>query len=374
VARARRAITNSAFVVAILIACAANATGLGDRLATDDPRALDAAVTAIEKAGDADELYAAARACEDKLVDLDRALRLYVRVGAEFPNASVALAADKHRARLHALIGEGHAREAQELAKLVAEAGRLSPADVIRRGDALSHATWPGAAEATLWLAEWLRRDAIANARPAELDDADARFGFLAATWPSSPEATRAASGRAGAAIDAHAWARAEQLIAALPATTPEDVAVRDDLLHELGLGQFRARLYGAAWVALIVIVIALLASLGEAIARGGRPRLRPPIEIWFLGPVALVLAGASFTAHQAIAPAVLRIAVTGIVLAWISGATLDVLRTHGRAYRARSIVHIALCFIGVLAVAYIALTSGGLLDMLSETVRFGPE
>jgi hypothetical protein len=374
VARARRAITNSAFVVAILIACAANATDLGDRLATDDPRALDAAIGAIEHRGDADELYAAGRVCEDKLVDLDRALRLYDRVSREFPNASVALAADKRGAHLRALTGEGHAREAQDFAKLVAEAERTSAADVIRRGDALSHATWPGAPEATLWLAEWLRRDAIANARPTELDGADARFALLVATWPSSIEASRAASGRAGAAIDAHAWARAEQLIAALSVATPEDVAVRDDLQRALARGQFRARLFSAAWIALVVIVLALLASLGEAIARGGRPRLRPPIEIWFLGPVALVLAIASVTAHQAIAPAVLRIAVTGLALVWISGATLDVLRTRERAYRARSILHIALCLIGVLAVAYIALTGGGLLDMLAETARFGPE
>jgi hypothetical protein len=371
VARARRAITNSAFVVAILIACVANATG--EQLATDDPRALDAAVTAIEKAGDADELYAAARACEDKLVDLERALRLYDRVSHEFPNASVALAADKRGAHLRALIGDGHAREAKDFAQLVAD-NRASPADVIRRGDALSRATWPGAAEATLWLADWLRRDAIANARLAELDDADARYAFLVATWPSSPEATRAASGRAGAAIDAHTWPRAEQLIAALPSATPEDLAVRDDLERALARGQFRARLYTAAWIALLVIALALVASLAEAIARGGRPHLRPPIEIWFLGPVALVLVGASFTAHQAIAPAVLRIAITGIALAWISGATLDALRTHDRPYRARSILHIALCAVGVLAVAYIALTGGGLLDMLSETVRFGPD
>ena len=86
-----------------------------------------------------------------------------------------------------------------------------------------------------------------------------------------------------------------------------------------------------------------LLGSLVEASLRGGlrRPAFAPPVEIWFLGPIALVLAGVAFTAHQAIAPAVLRISLAGIALAWLSGATLDLLRARGRRVesRARSIM-----------------------------------
>jgi tetratricopeptide (TPR) repeat protein len=358
----------------VLLLGVARASDLGDRLATDDPRALDAAVTAISQAhGDvADETYAAGRACEDKLLDPARALGLYDRVLREWPDASVARAAESRAAHLRSQIGSGHAREATELAKLIAEADRLTVGEVIRRGDALAHTAWPGAPEATLWLAEWLRHAKSS----AELADADARYAFVIATWPSSPESKLAATGRAGAAIDAKAWAHADELIAALPATTPEDLAVRDDLVRALARGRFRAELYIAAWIALAATLVLLLGSLLEAILRGGRrwPRVRPPIEIWFLGPVALVLAGASFTANQAIAPAVLRIAITGIVLAWISGATLDLLRTRGRAMRLRSLGHIALCALGVIAVAYIALAGSGLLDMLAETVHFGPE
>jgi hypothetical protein len=375
VARARPAITNSALIVLVLLGVA-HASELGDRLATDDPRALDAAVTAIEHDhGDiADETYAAGRACEDKLLDPARALGLYDRVLREWPDASVARAAESRAAHLRTQIGTGHAREATELAKLIAEADRIPVVDVIHRGDALAHAAWPGAPEAALWLAEWLRHAAITQR--AQFADADARYAFVISTWPNAPEAKLAATGRAGAAIDAKAWARADELIAALPATTPEDIAVRDDLVRALSRGRVRAELYIAAWIALAASLVLLLASLLEAILRGGRrwPRVRPPIEIWFLGPVALVLAGASFTANQAIAPAVLRIAITGIALAWISGATLDLLRSRGRATRLRSLGHIALCALGVIAVAYIALAGSGLLDMIAETVRFGPE
>ncbi|HEY6033918.1 MAG TPA: hypothetical protein VIV58_06650, partial [Kofleriaceae bacterium] len=71
--------------------------------------------------------------------------------------------------------------------------------------------------------------------------------------------------------------------------------------------------------------------------------------------------------------PVVLRIAIAGIGFAWISGATLDLLRARGRAWRARAIGHVVACAAGVVAVAYLALTGGGLLDLLAETVRFGP-
>lgn len=369
-ARVRPAITNSALIVLALLGVT-HASELGDRLATDDPHALDAAVTAIAQAhGDvADETYAAGRACEDKLLDPARALALYDRVLHEWPDASVARAAESRAAHLRTQIGSGHAREATDFARLIAAAEHLSADDVIRRGDLLAHTAWPGAPEAALWLAEWLRH-------ATRFADADARYAYVIATWPSAPEAKLAATGRTGSAIDAKAWARAGELIAILPATTLEDAAVRDDLVSALARGRFRATLYLAAWLALAASLVMLLVSLLEAILHHGArwPRVRPPVEIWFSGPIALVLAGASFTAHQAIAPAVLRIAVTGIVLAWISGATLDLLSSRGRKTRLRSLGHVALCALGVLAVAYIALAGSGLLDLIAETVQFGPE
>jgi hypothetical protein len=46
----------------------------------------------------------------------------------------------------------------------------------------------------------------------------------------------------------------------------------------------------------------------------------------------------------------------------------------HGCSRRLRSIVHVIACLAGVAGLAYVALTHGGLLDMLAETVRFGPD
>lgn len=342
--RARAAITSSAaaLVVVALLAGAAIAAP------EPDPQA------------DAAALYAEGRRYEDTLADPVRALALYDRVLHEHPDASVALAAEQHAARLRAELAGGHTREANDFARLVAEADQLSPDEVMRRGDVLAGAAWAGAPEAELWLAEWLRR-------AGRFAAADARYANLLATWPAAPEAKRAASGRAGAAIDARAWDHARALLDALPAATPEEVVVRDDLRAALARGISRARLATAAWIACVLAFVLLLASLGEAALRGGarKPLLAPPVEIWFLGPIALVLAGIAFTAHQAIAPVVLWISLAGIALAWLSGATLDLLRARGRAWKARAVGHVVICALGVLAVGYLALTGGGLLDLL---------
>src|SRR5206468_10211992 len=103
-------------------------------------------------------------------------------------------------------------------------------------------------------------------------------------------------------------------------------------------------------------------------------PRARPPIEVMFLAPMAGVLVAVAFAAQRVIAPAVARITITGVALAWLSGAALDVLRTRGRATRARSLVHVAACVLGVLAIAYLSIVRDGLLDLVVETARYGPE
>jgi tetratricopeptide (TPR) repeat protein len=271
VARARKAITSSALAILCGIAVAmaparVRAGGLGDRFATDDPRALAEAVTAVERAPAttpelADALYTAARTCEDKLADPVRALALYERLLREDPDAGVARAADHHATRLRTLLGDGHAADATAFARLVADAEHLDAAEVERRGDALATA-WAGAPEATLWLAEWLRRSAIITADRARFAAADARYATILATWPDSPQAHEAATGRAGAAIDAHAWAQARTWIAALPVTTAEERLVRADLSRMLARGELRERFDGAARLALVLVFVLLLASL----------------------------------------------------------------------------------------------------------------
>jgi hypothetical protein len=346
-----------------------------DALSSEDRGRIEAAVAAVAAPGDADPdvLFAAARACEDKLDDPGRAVALYDRITGEHPSARVAAAAARRAAALRALIGPHGETSALagELAQLIAHADAEPVADVIRRGDRLADAAWPGAPRGALWLADWLRRS-------GRLAEARARYAAIVARWPAAPEARDALRGGAGCAIDAHDWSLAEALAARLPAAEPADRIIRDDLLAAAARGRRRARWYLAAQLAIAGALAALLGSLAEAILRsppGTRRRaLRPPIEVVYLAPVAAVLIGVALTAHRLIAPAVALISAGGVALTWLSGSALEQLRVTGRPRRLRAAGHMLACLAGVAALAYIALTRDGLLDALIETVRFGPE
>jgi hypothetical protein len=322
---------------------------------------------------DPDALYARARELDTERFAPADALVLYDRIAREFPDARVAVAAKRRAHQQHALVGAHgeHARETNELARLVGGASSIAPTELVAAADALADAAWPGAPDAATWIAAWLRER-------GELADARARFERVAARWPDSPRAIEALRGAAGCAIDAGDWSDAEAIAARLPATNADDRASRDDLLAAAARGRARVRLAIAAWIALVAAFVVLAGSLVEAIARAPRGRviaaLRPPIEIVFVAPVAALLVALSFTAHRAIAPAVTRISIVGVALAWLSGAALDTVRSRGRPVRLRAIVHVVACAIGVVAVGYLAMTRDGLYDQLVETVRFGPE
>lgn len=368
--RQRGLIALAAVVLATAVASAE--PSLLDGLATEDPQALAAAVTAIEHAPTtpdlADALFGAARACEDRLLDPARALVLYERILAELPETRVAQAASRRAEQLRAELGphHEHAHEAAAFAQLIAAADTLPTDELLRRADALAAAPWPGAPDVALWTAEVLRRQRrFALALP--------RYAEIVRRWPE--RAASARLGGAGTAIEAHDWALAEQLIDTLPAADPADRLIRDNLVADLDTGRRAARGYLVAWIALGLAVLALLGSLVEASLRGGprRPSLRPPTEVLFLAPVAVVLVVIAFAARAVVAPAVAQISIAGIVFAWLSGATLDLLRVRGRGVRIRSIVHALACGAGAIAIGYIAIVHGELLELLAETVQAGP-
>ncbi len=348
-----------------------------DALGADDPRDVERAVAGIVQLpapqADPDVLFAAARACEDKLLDPGRAVAIYERIVAEHPAARVATAATRRIAALRVLIGphdEG-APFAAEFAQLVARADRQPAGDVIRDAERLATTAWPGAPAVALWLASWLRRS-------GRLAEAQAHYATVVARWPQTPEAQVALREGAGCALEAHAWSLAETLANRLPVTDDVERSARDDLLAAAAQGRRRDRWYVLARFAVLGVFAALLGSLAEATRQSPRGQrwsvLRPPIEAVFFAPVATVLIGVAFTAHRLIAPAVATIAGGGLVLTWLSGATLERLRAAGQPRRLRGVTHAVACVVGVAALAYIALTRDHLLDLLIETVRFGPE
>ena len=338
-------------------------------LDTEDRQALSDAIMAIERAPSApdlaDVLFAAGRVCEDRLYDPARALRLYERILREMPDAGVSIAAGRRAAMLRG--SREYAREASQLAQLIATADALPAAEVEQRASELASTPWPGAIDAALFLADWL-------CRTTQFPQAQIRYAQLIAAAPDAEQVHIARRNAAGCAIDAKDWTLATKLTAQL-GTDDVDEAVRASLLDSIALGRRRESLYAASWFALAFAVLALLGSLTEATLRGGvrMPAFMPPVEVLYIAPVALVVSIASFVVDRLIASAVVQISVAGFVGAWVSGATLDVLRQRGRTVRARAVLHVIACALLVLAIGYIAMTRDGLLDMLGETVRFGP-
>lgn len=343
-----------------------------DVFGSDDPAALETAIARVERGpADPDELLAAARACEAKLHQPGRALALYDRIEREAPDARAASTAGKRAIVLRGELGDRgeFATQASALASLVAAGDQLPARELLRQADDLAAQAWPGAPDAALFAAEWLR------ARE-DYDAARARYEHVQAHWPGSPQAIDAARAAAGCAIDAHDWALAERLARDLPVDNALEAAARNELLAMAARGRARDRLSSIAWVVLAAALALLLASLLEAAGRGGwrSPRLRPPFEFLFFAPIAAGLLAVAFAAQRVIAPSVARIAVVGLVFAYLSGATLDLLQRRGRGYRARSIVHVALCLAGVVAIAYISINRDGLVELLATTFRDGPE
>ncbi|HST41707.1 MAG TPA: hypothetical protein VLK58_19465, partial [Conexibacter sp.] len=82
---------------------------LVDALGAENVRQVEHAITAITRlpAGEADPdlLFAAGRACEDRLLDPAHAVAIYERVVAEHPGARVATAAAHRIAVLRGLVG-----------------------------------------------------------------------------------------------------------------------------------------------------------------------------------------------------------------------------------------------------------------------------
>lgn len=340
-----------------------------------EPTAVAALEAHLELAGDpraaANALFTAAKKCEFERNDPVTALRLYQRISHDYPDTPAAMGSDSRIKALAPLIGPtgAGAENARKLAELKAHAATAPNAVTLAAADALGHADWPGAGEAALWRADRLRELTWYRQAAVAYDDVIARF-------PGTAWARHAAPSGAAVAVALNRFDDARRRIAALPVDDPSDRAVRDDLVDQLDNRELERTWYRRAVAVLIAAVLVLLASLGHGArsARAAVRALRPPSEVVFAAPIVAVLIVVSLTTHYAIGPAVAMISAGGLVLAWLSAAGLIAARTAGRPLRARAIAHVAILVLAVTALAYVAIVRGDLLDMIRETVQFGPD
>lgn len=323
----------------------------------------------------AEALFSAARLHAERLAQPARALALYRRLVERHPHSRPSLAASRRAADIERQLDPGGRSDAAlarftEILQAFSASNELAS---IAAAEALlaEHPAWSGTPRALLWLAEIHRR-------AGRTEDALARYLQAARDWPDSEENAHAWRGAGDMAARLDHFDEALRYYHSMPVTVPAQQRSRDDALAALARDRWRARLLAACFALVALVFLGLLASLRHAAgsARASlRALARAPTEALYMLPIAALLLAAAFTGHEAIAPAVAIMCGGALALAWLSGAALDCARSRvaGR-HRLRVLAHTAAVSLAVLALCYIAVQRGHLVDMLLETVRFGPE
>lgn len=144
----------------------------------------------------------------------------------------------------------------------------------------------------------------------------------------------------------------ADRELARLDASPLMRTSLRDQLDDARLRRQIRWFMYG---------VLGVLAALAAWTLRGRYRRLlRPPLEVIYMLPIALVLAIVSATGNPLVARAIRWIVIAGIAIAWVSGS----IETKRRW------LIVVLAVIAAIAATYIAIDHGPLIELLRETWR----
>jgi len=321
----------------------------------------------------AEALFSAAKLYAERLAQPGRALALYRQLVERHPHSRTALAASRRAADIERQLDPGGQSDVAlaRFTEILQGFSARPEAESIAAVEALlaEHPTWSGTPRALLWLAEIHRR-------AGRTQDALDRYLQAARDWPDSEENAHAWRGAGDMAARQDRFDDALRYYHSMPITVPAQLRSRDDALDALARDRWRARIYIACHALVALVFLGLLAALRLAAgsARASlRALARPPTEALFMLPIAALLLAVSFTGHEAIAPAVAIMSGGGLALVWLSGAALERAPSAARR-RLRVLVHTAAVSLAVLALCYIAVHRGHLVDMLLETLRHGPD
>jgi hypothetical protein len=341
--------------------------------AAGDPHALDE----LEALGAArpvtrwtDNAWSEAARLAERAGDYVRAQRDLEQVLATTSDAQIARRARGDLARLGGMAGaRGEWAEVAAVHdRLEARLGQPGdPKPALAELEALvdAHPGYPRAAGAMIAIARGRERDG----------DADRALVWLARAVAAAPPGAE------------RTHAQAEQVRALvrhgdLDAARAEIPALADPIVA----GELREVLVGAElrrdvrWILAGVLaalaaagVLALRRSAGSWRAAAHR-LARPPAEVLFFAPIAVLLVIVASTGNPLIAGVVRAIAIAGVVVAWLSGAILESVRARrGRVGFPRAAGHAFAAVIAVASAAYIALDRDRVIDLVIETWREGP-
>lgn len=336
-----------------------------------------------------DALFSAAKLIEERLADPARALAIYRRLLERYPSSRTALAAARRAEAIERDLGPGGGGAAAlarftDIVQHFSERGERAS---IALATALlaEHPEWPGRARALLWLAQVHQRAGRHEQALAFYLDSAAAAAAAAASASAAARSDAlddlfdAYRGAGDMAAHLGRFDEAERIYRRMPVThDPARVRSLDDALVNLGRARLRAHLYVSSFVVIVLVCLGMVISLraGAGSWRDAVRALRaPPMEAVYMAPVAAILTAAAYTGHESIGPAVTMVSAGGLILTWLSGTALAAGEPRGRwPGRSRVLAHAAAMVVAVVALCYIALHRNRLIDMIIDTVRFGPD
>lgn len=321
-----------------------------------------------------DALLKAAQIREEQLADPLGASTLYRRVVDRYPSGRLARRAERRLQVLERGMG-GDPRWADVLGQYQAILSRYGGGQRKRAVDDMKRLVeanpgFPLAGEARFWIGNSYRHDgwfdkAVDWYRRAYRDSRDPDL-----VW-------RAKKAESDALMSRGDFDDAEAILTRLDSDDPARRQMVASALDKLRRERSRSRIASSGYIVLVAFSLAMLLALWRS-AGGARQTLRallrPPTELIFLLPVAAIWIAVAFTSNTLVARAVVEIAIGGVAITWLSGAAIAAARAAGKLTRRRLIAHAIAAGLAVLAICYTAVESERLLDVINETVQFGPE
>ncbi|MBI4508384.1 MAG: tetratricopeptide repeat protein [Deltaproteobacteria bacterium] len=326
-----------------------------------------------------DALAEAARILEEKLLDPRQAALHYERIVNDYPSSRLALRAKRRAEALRNAMGPG-GRDAAVVAEfqeiLIGFSSRPVAESIARMERLLGE--HPGFAEAPrglYWLGHRYRE-------AGRHDDAAVQFRRVEAAQPRSEWALLARKARGDMLVDQGDLDGAERVYLSISELADpgsvETAKVVDGAMQRLGWERWRKRADLAAWTILGLFLLgcgAVTWREAGSLRDAALALARPPVEVLYLLPVALLFVGAALTEHQSIGRSVAFICAAALVTCWLSGVAMDTTRNRReRLGILRGACHALATSFAIAAACYLAVTVDRLDEQLIETVRFGAQ
>jgi tetratricopeptide (TPR) repeat protein len=319
----------------------------------------------------ADDALAEAAGIAERQGDLTAARRMWQAIVRDFPDGRVARRAQSRLVEMSAVGGvdgrwDAIAAEYERLQWSAAQAEDPHAALSAVATLLTDHRDFPPWFVAALWLGESWQRI-------GERDRAHRWLVLASAAARDPAERFRVQLAQAALLADRGDLIGARRMVAA--AVPPDAIAttVQRDAIGQLDRRRLRHRLHLAAFAAMgAVLVIAGFALWRRP--RSWRTAVRslwpPPLEVVYLAPIAVVFAVVAETGNSIAARAVDHIVVGAIAITWLSGAVARAATERRRWWAVAA--QVAVVTIAVIALAWTAVASDQLIELLLETWRNG--